>query len=542
MGREITIEIKHFELMVLIAFSLLVLTLNLQVVLKTPINFGDEGFHTYLAQKIWEEKEYFVWVPFEGTNLIKQGNTRPPYWNLLEAGFFLIFGFSEGVVKFLTPFIAMLTGIVVYLLVKKLFEEKVGLISAIIAITIPSFVTYSVLFYTDVLFTFFTTLAFFLFLLSQKENNKKYFWLSAVFAALAFLTKIPGIAFYIFYGLAALYELVKFRKPLETFKKYLPVVGILLFVPASFFIRNYYYFDTPFCYKIPYIGVFDVSGCSINKFKNQYEFAGRVEQTGTEASVYQIGIISYLDFAYGSLWLVVLGTIGGFLLLFEKRDVVSIYTLLFLLLFFLLFPFVVGRAEDTARYTLGWAPLFAFLAGIWYSKTYEFLEKTQKYLGFLVLLFVFFLSYMNASNKLSVMAQVKQFSPTFFEACNWVKTNLTENVSLYTVWAHRAIYNCQRNAVGTGTVPDIALSKDLNKTLEAAKANGITHIFIQKFSIDPANQHYVERYDLGFIEFLEANPEHFVKVYENGASLEECKQYWQAGYSCDGNIIYEIKW
>ncbi|MEM5831282.1 MAG: hypothetical protein QXO40_03715, partial [Candidatus Aenigmatarchaeota archaeon] len=104
------------------------------------------------------------------------------------------------------------------------------------------------------------------------------------------------------------------------------------------------------------------------------------------------------------------------------------------------------------------------------------------------------------------------------------------------------IYNCQRNAVGTGTIPDIALSKDLNKTLQAAKMNGITHIFIQKFSIDPENKHYGENYDLEFVEFLEANHEYFVKVYENGASLEQCRQYWQTGYQCDGNIIYEIKY
>ncbi|MEM5836467.1 MAG: glycosyltransferase family 39 protein [Candidatus Aenigmatarchaeota archaeon] len=542
MEKEITIEIKHLELFVLLGFSLLIFALNLQVTLNSPIVFGDEGFHTYFAQKIWEEKEYFTWMPFEGTNLVKNSNTRPPYWNLLEAAFFLIFGFNEFLVKFLTPFIAMVTGIVIYLLVKKLFDEKVGLISAIIAITTPSFVTYSVLFYTDILFTFFTALAFLLFLIAEKENNKKYFWLSAIFAALAFLTKIPGIAFYAFYGLVFLYELIKFKEPSVTIKKYLPIFVILMLIPSGFFIRNYYYFKTPICNRIPYLQLFDISGCTMNEFKTQYEFAGRVEQTGTEANVYQIGIVTYLNFAYGSLWLVVFGVIGGFLVLLEKREKFSVYIFLFLILFFLLFPNVVGRAEDTARYTLGWVPLFSLLAGVWYSKIYEFLEKNQKYFGLIVFLFVFLLSYMNASSKLAVMAQVKRFSPTFFEACDWVKTNLPKNVSLYTVWAHRAIYNCQKNAVSIGVIPDIALSKDLNKTLEAAKANGITHIFIQKFSIDPTNKHYSENYDLEFVEFLEAHPEHFVKVYENGASLEQCKQYWQAGYQCDGNIIYEIKW
>jgi hypothetical protein len=380
-----------------------------------------------------------------------------------------------------------------------------------------------------------------LFLLAEKENSKKYFLLSGIFAAFAFLTKIPGIAFYLFYGLAFLYELLKSKKFLHTFKKYLPVIAILFLIPSGFFLRNYRYYGTPVCFGIPMIKLFDTSGCTIKNFENKYQFAGRVEQVGTEASVYRIGIISYLDFAYGSIWLVVFGAIGGIFLLIEKRDNLTVYIMLFLLLFLLLFPTVVERAEDTARYTLGWVPLFAIFAGLWFGKIYEFLEKGFKYLGILVFIFVFVLSYMNASNKLAVMAQVKQFSPTFFEACNWVKTHTQENVSLYTVWAHRAIYNCQRNAIVTSTLPDLALSRDVNYTVKVAKENGVTHFFIQKFSIDPANQHFSEKYDLELVQFLEAHPEHFVKVYENGASLQECQQYWQRGYQCDGNIIYEIK-
>jgi hypothetical protein len=144
------------------------------------------------------------------------------------------------------------------------------------------------------------------------------------------------------------------------------------------------------------------------------------------------------------------------------------------------------------------------------------------------------------SGKLTGMAQVKQFSPTFFEACNWVKKNTTENTTLYTVWGHRAIYNCQRNAVGTSAVPDLALSKDANYTVKVAKDNGVTHFFIQKFSIDPQNQHLAERYDWEFVQFLENNPEHFQKVYENGIPIGQCVQYWQRGVACDGNIVYKI--
>jgi hypothetical protein len=77
----------------------------------------------------------------------------------------------------------------------------------------------------------------------------------------------------------------------------------------------------------------------------------------------------------------------------------------------------------------------------------------------------------------------------------------------------------------------------LNYTLSAAKQLGITHIFIQKFSIDSQNQHLQENYDLDFVQFLENNPEHFKNIYENGPSLQQCLQ--QSG--CNGNIVYEIQ-
>jgi len=109
------------------------------------------------------------------------------------------------------------------------------------------------------------------------------------------------------------------------------------------------------------------------------------------------------------------------------------------------------------------------------------------------------------------MAQVKKFSPSFFEACDWIKANTMENATFYTVWSHGAVYNCQRNAIGTSTVPDMALSRDANYTIKVAKENGITHFFIQKFSIDLQNRHLGERYDAELVQFLENNPEYFEK-------------------------------
>jgi len=537
-GKEITIEIKQPELLVLLVFAALVLFLELRVTLNTPISFGDEAYHTSLAKWISQNKEYPAWTPFEKTELIKPSYSRPPLWNLLEAGFLLVFGFNEFIVRFLTPFIAVMTGVVIYLLVKKLYNPKVGLIAGILAITIPSFVTYSVLFYTDILLVFYTSLSLFLFILATKENSKKYLILSAIFGSFCFLTKAPGLAIYLFFGIAFIYELFTEKKLLQSFKKYSILFIILLLVPTGFFIRNFYYYNTPSCYNVPFqpLAILNTTGCGVGAVQGKYQFEGRTAQVGTEQDVYSIGLMNYLDFAYGNVWFVILSLFGGLIIFFFKRDKINDFILLYALLLVILFPFTVSRAEDTARYTLAWIPVIVLFIAKYFEEMCNFFGKYSKYVTVLVIIIVMFISYQVLTGKLSVMAQVKQFSPLFFEACDWISQNTAKDASIYTIWAHRALYNCQRNSVPTSTVPDIALSRDANYTLEVAKDNGITHIFIQKFSIDTANQHLGENYDLDFVNFLENNSKYFKKVYENGPDLQQCLQ--QGG--CDGNILYEI--
>ncbi|MDI6825969.1 MAG: glycosyltransferase family 39 protein [Candidatus Aenigmarchaeota archaeon] len=536
MEKEITIEIKRPEIIILLVFLSIILVLKLQVTFNSPIAFGDEGFHTRMAQYMAEEVEYPVLTGMGETKLNYGGFVRPPLFNLLEGSFFLLLGHEDSIIKFLTPFTTFLIGIVVYLLTKKIWNEKVGLIAAIFSVTIPSLVTYSVLFYTDTLYTLYVTLFFLLFLIAMKDDNKKILILAGIFGGLAFLTDISGLAIYPFVLIGLLYELMIKKKFSNIIKKYTILLSILILIPSTFLIRNIYYFNNPLCRDLPLINIFDNSKCSTDEFEEKYHFAGRVEQVGTEQSVYSMGIVNYLDFAYGNIWLILLGTFSGLIILFSKRRYVTSYIAIYLLLFFVMFYFSTDRAEDTARNTLGWVPVFALVSGVYFAELYNFLKNYQKYIALVVFLAIFFFSYQNVRSKLDVMFRVKQFSPIFFEACNWVKENTPKNVSLYTVWGWRALYNCQRNAVGTGTIPDIALSRDVNYTVDVAKQHGITHIFIQKFSIDYRNQHFSENYDIDFVKFLEDNPQHFKKIYENGPSLEQCLQ--QGG--CDGNIIYEI--
>ena len=210
-------------------------------------------------------------------------------------------------------------------------------------------------------------------------------------------------------------------------------------------------------------------------------------------------------------------------------------TLLLLIILTILpyFPFTAARAEDAARNLLAWAPFIAIFAGIYFGRLFEFLESYQKYIPVIIVVLVLFIGFQNFSSKAATMKQVKQFSPAFFEACDWVKKNLSKDSVLATVWVYRAAYSCERTTVGN--LPDIFISKNLTLIEKNAKDVGITHLFIQKFSL--SDQLISERYLIDSVLMFDNDAGHFKKVYENGPALKDCIQ---AG-GCDGNIIYELK-
>jgi len=535
MSKEIELEIKKPFIIVLLLILSLAFILELRVTLNSPIVFGDEGYHTKMAKWIYENKEYSIWSPFETPNLKKVSFSRPPLWNILEAGFFLIVGFSEVLVKVLTPFIAtFLLGLTVFILGKKIFNEKIAFIASIIMVTVPCLVTYSVLFYTDILFTFVLTSFILCLMLALKENEKKYWVLSAVFAAFSVLTKIPGFVIFPIIGLVFLYELYK-DKDFKIIKKYIPFILILGLLTAPFFIRNIYYYGTPMC-GLP---LFNNDGCTEEidyEVQITRNFEGQTTPTGSELSLMDMGITNYLNFAYGSIFFIPLFFLCGLYLVLKKYDIKNILLLIVLISFIPVLAMGTKRAEDTARYMLGLMIVISLIVAIYLEKVYNFIGKYYKNLAIIVFILVIIVGFWGLNQKLTIMKSVKKFSPSFFEACDWIKENTPEDSLLFTVWSHRATYNCDRNVAFYASMPDsrdIILSNDLDLVTSRLKAEGITHIFVQKFSIDKTA--YREKYPVEFVQLLEDNPDHFKKLYENGPVSKQCLQG-----GCDGNIVYEV--
>ncbi|MFH8086811.1 MAG: glycosyltransferase family 39 protein, partial [Candidatus Aenigmatarchaeota archaeon] len=179
---ELTIETKHLRIISLFGILIALLVAEIVWPRNTPINFGDEGYHTILIQWFSNKKEFPVWTPYFDTEKTKSGITGAYLYHLTTAGF-MLFGFQEAFVRFMVPFCAILSGLAIFILAKRIFNENVGWFAAIILVTFPSFVTYSVFLYRDAFFTFYLTVFFLTFILAIKENSKKYWLLSGVFGA-----------------------------------------------------------------------------------------------------------------------------------------------------------------------------------------------------------------------------------------------------------------------------------------------------------------------------------------------------------------------
>lgn len=533
--KEIEVELKNPYFFLLLGFLLIILYFELTVTINGPIAFGDEGYWTYISKWIAQKVEYPVYHPLSGSLLKREGFADPPMFPFLEGSFYYIFGFSENIVKILLPVLSFFLTLAAYQLFKRVYSDKVGFYAAILMTTIPAIATYSVLFYVDILLVYWFVFSIGLFLLSLKEEKRKYFIFSGIFAALAILTKKTGLILIPFFGVYFLYEIWKQKQQFNSIlKKYLLLAVPLLLILGSFFIRDYAYYKTPIC-GLPY--VFTSDKCNIDiQYKNMVDFTQANTNTGVDSNVFSMGFVNYFQFAYGFIFFVPLLFITGTLLLLQKRQKGDIAILLFLLVGSALFVQTYrGRAEDASRYTLFAVPVIALLVGVFIEPISNVLQQRYKYFAILLLILVLVISFYNFYTKIVGMPTVKQFSPLFFDACNWVKQNVPSDATMLSLYTAPTSYNCDRKAIWElQDLPDIVLSNNLNITVRRLQANGIDWIFVQKFAMN--QQAYRQNYPTSFIAFLESNPQTFKKVFENGPTYRACLQ----SGGCDGTAIYKV--
>lgn len=555
---EISLDTSLLKKILVLGILLTVFAFELNVTLSSPIAFGDEGFHVSIARHIGTEVDYPRYVPLFGSELNPETYRRPPLWNIMEGSFYFLFGFSDQIVKVLVPFLSFMTGLVVFVFVRKLYSENAGVIATLIAVTLPSFVTYSLLFYTTVPYVFFFSIAFLSFLTALKTEERKWWVVSGIFSGIAILANIAGAFMLILAVVMGLVYLARNRSMSglgTAFKTYGMMVLIMTLIVTPWMVRNVGMFAAPGCNPLDLLTGACAEGVDY-EIVTENEFVGRTSGGATEGSILSMGVLNYLQFAYGfanpNQTLNLVGALfvpflflAGLVVVAKRRKMEDVAILASVLIFFAIFTqvggFFEGRAEDTSRYFLSAVPVVGLVAALYIAS----IRKEGSRYNWLILSIVFVVVAALALNSFFIKAPqiggIKMFVPSFFEACDWVKENTPEDASLLSLNTFPTRFNCERAAVWeTPDKADILLSGDVEIVKGRLEANGIDYVFVQKFSL--SNQALGQAYPVSFVQLLEDNPDDFERVYENGPRLgsEEFNNCIAVG--CDpGNVVYRVK-
>lgn len=153
---------------------------------------------------------------------------KPPLYAWMTTVLFNLFGFSEFIGRFWASIFGILGVFVTYKFGKALYNERAGLLAALMLAFSPLYIVLSKMALVDIFLTVFMTLSVYMFYLGYKNpSDKKYFYFMYIFMALGAMTKGPlGL---LVPGAAIIFYLLVDRK-IGFVKEMVPIKGLLLFL------------------------------------------------------------------------------------------------------------------------------------------------------------------------------------------------------------------------------------------------------------------------------------------------------------------------
>src|SRR3989339_494491 len=153
---------------------------------------------------------------------------KPPLYAWLTAILFKLFGFTEFWGRFWAAIFGIMGVGLTYLFGKALYNERVGLLSALIIAVSPLYIILARMGLVDILLTFFITLSLYFFYLAYKNPADKK-WLYLFYAAMALGTMTKG-PLGIFVPSLSIGSFLFFEKRLGFIKEMISLNGILLYL------------------------------------------------------------------------------------------------------------------------------------------------------------------------------------------------------------------------------------------------------------------------------------------------------------------------
>ena len=162
---------------------------------------------------------------------------RPPLFPLFLAGVYKLFGHNFFIVRLIQAVIGSLTCLLVYLIGKKVFNETIGFIAALLAIFYPGFISYTGLVLAETLAAFLMSSSiYFLIKAASYQNRWGWYALAGIVLGLTVLCR-PEMLLFPFLVLLGLLSIYKSKK--QALIGFFILLGLMSIVISPWTVRNY---------------------------------------------------------------------------------------------------------------------------------------------------------------------------------------------------------------------------------------------------------------------------------------------------------------
>ncbi len=385
----------------------------------------------------WDSADYMVGAK-EIAGKIDLANyelsPRRPFFLSLFWGAFVFLGANDAVLHFSVLIFSMLAILMVYLIGKELYNEKVGLIASLMLGVFWSHLFHTARLLTDVIASTFWLIALYFFIKGYLKNEKqtKNLILFGVFFGLSWFTRSAIIVM-----LAPLFLTILTKDKLKFLKKkslWLGVLAILIAI-SPFFIYLFTQYDNPIQ---AYTGVGEgrFEGGGIKGFTENISLIANSLMLPFTI-IFLIGLFFLLDFFL------------GLDLLLKNDENVRAKFFLFILLAtpIIFFGLTFNRALEE-RYFFPIFPIIFIIGGYGLMRLNDYLNKYYKYLGILVILALLILgSVVNISQANSLIkARAEGFAEIKY-AGEWIKSNSNKDAVVMSASKFQNMYYSERDTI-----------------------------------------------------------------------------------------------
>ncbi len=218
------------KILIVLLIGLILRLILLAYFWDKPLTIVDETHYQQLAENIYKHKE-FAMTKGSPTSM------RPPLYPIfLRTIYFLVDGIHLNAVRIVQIILSLATIFMVFMLGKKIFNEKIGLLAALVFAVYPSFIFFTHLLLTEVLFTFLFSFFIWYFILFLEKKRFRDIWMAGIFMGLGALTRS---ILYPFFVIALIFLFISCKGSISQNAKWLILLTIgYVIVVGPWSIRN----------------------------------------------------------------------------------------------------------------------------------------------------------------------------------------------------------------------------------------------------------------------------------------------------------------